>query len=70
MNTFSASQSDAQLAVILEHVHMLRRCNLARETERDRALDESRRLLGALAQFRHGLRRRPCAVARQPRRAA
>ena len=49
MKTFYATQPDAQLASILEHVHALRRCNLALETDRAWALDESRRLLGVLA---------------------
>ena len=70
MNTLPAIGPDAQLAAILEHMHTFRRCNLALETGRDRALDESRRLLGALAQFRHRLRQRPSAAAHKPRRAA
>ena len=70
MNPFSAPQPDAHLAAILQHVHALRRCNLSLETDRSQALDESRRLLGAIAQFRHGLRRRPPASARRTLRAA
>ena len=48
MNTLALAQLDAQLASILKRTRSLQHLNLAIEAEHQHALDESRRLLGAM----------------------
>ena len=55
MNTLALAQLDAQLASILKRIRSLQHLNLAIEAEHQHALDESRRLLGAIASYRHRL---------------
>ena len=53
----TAPQLDTQLTGILTRVEHLRTLNLTAEIGLEQALDETRRTLGALAQYRHGLKR-------------
>ena len=56
INTQTAqAQLDAQLASILTRIQSLQYLDLAEETACRQALEESRRLLGAVAVYRHGL---------------
>ncbi len=60
MNTHPTAphqQLDAQLTGILTRVEHLRTLHLTAEIGLEQALDESRRALGALAQYRHTLQR-------------
>ncbi len=60
MNTHPTAphqQLDAQLTGILTRVEHLRTLHLTAEIGLEQALDESRRALGALAQYRHSLQR-------------
>lgn len=54
----ASAQHDMHLAAIMAGVQILRDLNLASEDERLQAVEESRRMLGAIARFRHVLEKK------------